>query len=281
MIDGLIHALVWLNDAANAVARWMSAPMGAMPGWLSATLIGVVTGVLMLILFKYTSNQRAIKRARDEVSASLLAIKLFNDSPTVALRAQPRILSGVARLLLLTAVPVAIMALPMILLLGQLSLWYEQRPLHVGEEAVVTLSIDGPADAPLPEIVLLPCPEVEVLVGPIRSLSNRQVCWNIGGKETGTGHLVFHVGNRVVDKELVIGDGFERVSARRPGWGVKDVLMYPAEQPLPSGSVVQSIAIDYPQRSSWTSGTGAWVIYWFAVSFLVALCFRRLLNVHI
>ena len=36
---------------------------------------------------------------------------------------------------------------------------------------------------------------------------------------------------------------------------------------------VQSIEIEYPLRSSWTSGTDSWVIYWFVVSMIAAFCF--------
>ena len=38
-----------------------------------------------------------------------------------------------------------VMVVPVILILGQLSLWYQARPLRVGEEAVVTLKLNGGA----------------------------------------------------------------------------------------------------------------------------------------
>ena len=72
-----------------------------------------------------------------------------------------------------------------------------------------------------------------------------------------------------------------RVSALRPGQSWTDILLYPAEEPFAADSPVESIAIAYPSRSSWTSGTDAWVIYWFVASFVAALCFRRWLNVHV
>ena len=59
----LTHLAVWLNALANALGRVL-APIAWLPGWLSATLVAAVTGVVMLIAFKYTSNQRAIRRAR-------------------------------------------------------------------------------------------------------------------------------------------------------------------------------------------------------------------------
>ena len=71
-----------------------------------------------------------------------------------------------------------------------------------------------------------------------------------------------------------------RVSAQRPGWSWSDALLHPWERPFGPESPVRSIEIEYPERASWTSGTDSWVIYWFAVSMIAALCFRRLLHVN-
>jgi hypothetical protein len=72
-----------------------------------------------------------------------------------------------------------------------------------------------------------------------------------------------------------------RVSVQRPAWDWSDALLHPAEPPFRPDSAVRSIEIDYPERSSWTSGTGWWLIYWFVVSTVSALCLRRWLNVNV
>ena len=84
-----------------------------------------------------------------------------------------------------------------------------------------------------------------------------------------------------IRKELAIGDGYLRVSRLRPGWHWSEILLNPYEEPFRPNSPIQSIEIDYPQRSSWTSGTDSWIIYWFVVSMIAALGFRRLLNVNV
>src|SRR5262245_5884150 len=101
----LTQLVVWLNVVANALGYVFLAPVAWMPGWLSATLIAAVSGVFLLFVFKYTSNQRAIKRVRDDISANLLALKLFKDSAAVALRSQRRILWGACQLAALAVVP--------------------------------------------------------------------------------------------------------------------------------------------------------------------------------
>ena len=112
MMDVLARVAAWLNAAANFLGRWLLAPVGVVPGWLSATVVAAVTGVLLLVVFKYTSNQRAIKRVRNDIDANLLALKLFKDSTRVALRAQGRILLGAGRLFVLAVVPMLVMACP-------------------------------------------------------------------------------------------------------------------------------------------------------------------------
>jgi hypothetical protein len=120
-MDFLAQFVVWLNGPANALGRLLLAPVGVSPGWLSATVIAAVTGVLLLAVFKYTSNQRAIKRVRNDINANLLALKLFKDSAALAVTAQGRILWGAVRLLVLALVPMALMSVPVLLILGQLS----------------------------------------------------------------------------------------------------------------------------------------------------------------
>jgi hypothetical protein len=280
-MDALTQLVVWLNVAANALGRVVLAPIGALPGWLSATAVAAATGVILLLVFKYTSSQRAIKRVRDDISADLLALKLFKDSASVALRSQGRIFAGALALLALAVVPVLVMAVPVSLLLGQLSLWYESRPLRVGEEAVVTLRLDGDAARAWPDVCLEPMEAIEGTIGPVRVLSKREVCWGIKARESGYHRLVFRVDGQPADKELAVGDGFMRVSVRRPGWHWSEALMHPAEPPFGPDSRVRSIDIDYPARASWTSGTGLWVLYWFVTSLVAGFCFRRLLNVHV
>jgi hypothetical protein len=48
----MTHLIHWLNVLANRCAAILLAPVAWTPGWLSATAIAVVTGVLMLLIFK-------------------------------------------------------------------------------------------------------------------------------------------------------------------------------------------------------------------------------------
>ncbi len=280
-MDFLAQLVVWLNTVANGLGKALSLPIVLLPGWLSATLIAAATGVLFLAAFKYTSHQQAIKRVRNDIKANLLALKLFKDSAAVTMRAQGRVFMGAFWLILLGFVPFLAMIVPACLLLAQLGLWYQNRPLRVGEEALVTMKLNGSAATAWPSVALEPTSAIEIVVPRVRVQSQREICWTIKAREAGYHRLVFQVNGTPVEKDLAIGDDFMRVSTLRPGWDWEEALFNPWEKPFAADSPVQSIAIDYPERTSWTCGTDWWIAYWFLVSMLAGLCFRRWLNVNI
>jgi hypothetical protein len=277
----LTRLVVWLNTLANSLASVLLAPLAALPGWLSATLIAVTTGVLMLLAFKYTSHQTAIKRVRNEIKANLLALSLFKDSVAVSLSAQGRILWGALRLLGLAVVPMLVMLLPMCLLLGQLAAWYQARPLQIGEETVVTVHLADDSPQALRQVQLIPSDAVTTTVGPVRVPARQMVCWNVQARQAGYHQLTFSTGDKSFEKEMAIGDGLMRVSPQRPAWHWTDALLYPRETPFATDSPVQSIELVYPPRQSWTAGTRSWLIYWFTASMVAAFVARPLLNVNI
>jgi uncharacterized membrane protein (DUF106 family) len=273
--------VVWLNGLANACALLLLAPIAVLPGWLSATLVAAVTGVLMLLAFKYTSNQDAVKRVRNDIKANVLALSLFRESVIVGLRSQGRILIGAGRLLLLAVVPMLVMFVPMGLLLGQLSVWYQARPLRVGEEAVVTIHLADVPVGDLPEVQLAPCAAIKSTIGPVRVPQKQIVCWNVRACEAGYHRLTIEAGGRTFHKELAIGNGFMRVSPQRPGWCWTDAVLHPSETPFAVDSAIQAIDIEYPERRSWVAGSNCWLLYWFTASMVFSFLLRPLLKVNL
>ncbi len=277
----LTWLVVWLNSMANFLAGFLLAPIAWLPGWLSATLVAVVTGVVMLLVFKHTSNQAAIQRARNQIKANLLALSLFKDSVAVGLRAQGRILLGAGRLMLLSIVPMLVMLVPMCLLLGQMAVWYQARPLQADEQAVVTVHLAQGADEALREVQLAPSSSFACAAGPVRVAAKNMVCWNVLAHEAGLHQLSFEVDGQSFQKELAVGDGYMPTSQQRPAWVWSAALLYPRERPLAADSPVESIEVAYPARSSWTSGSNSWLVYWFVISLAAAFVARPLLKVSI
>jgi hypothetical protein len=278
--DALTQVVVWLNAVANFLGQALGF-IGIMPGWLSATIVAIASGSGLLLVFKYTSNQRAIKRARQQIRSGLLSVKLFFDSPWVGFRGQAAALVGALKLLLLAIVPIVVMTVPVFLLLGQLALWYQARPLKVGEETIVTLKLDDSIGSSWPKVTLDANDAIDDTHGPVRVFSKYEICWNIRAKYAGTHMLAFRLDGQTIDKELAIGDGFMRVSQQRPDWDWWQALLHPREPPFPRGFAVRSIDIQYPTRPTWVSGTNSWVYYWIIVSLVAGFLLRGVFRVNL
>jgi len=265
----------------NAFGRFFLAPIAVLPGWLSNTIISAVTGLILLVIFKYTSNQRAIGKIRDDIKANMLAMKLFKDSISVTLHAEVRIFKGAFLLLFHAIGPMLVMVLPVSLLLAQMSLWYQSRPLLPGEAAVMTVKLNDNVEGNWPTVNIEPTSVAEVTIGPVRVFSKREICWEIKALENGKHYITLDVNRRQIEKELAIGNGFMRVSSTRPACNWANIMMHPAEEPFAPDSLVQSVTIDYPKRLSKTSGADWWLIYFFVASMLIALILRPLVKVRI
>jgi uncharacterized membrane protein (DUF106 family) len=276
-----VQLITWLNVVTNAIGGLLLAPVAAVPGWLSITVISAVLGVLLLVIFKYTSNQKAIGRVRDDIKANLLAVKLFKDSISVTFRSQARVFAGSFKLLFYAIVPMLVMIIPVCLILAQMGLWYQARPLKPSDEPVmVKLKLNNNIGT-LPPVTLKSLPAARIMIGPVRVFSKKEIYWKI--KPIGDGYhpLIFHVGDRQYEKQLAIGDGFMRVSPKRPGPDFSDILLYPLEKPFAPDSAVYSISIEYPVRDSRISGTDWWIVYFFIASMIFAFLFKPLLKVRI
>lgn len=269
------------NMLSNAFGRFCLAPVAVLPGWLSLSLISAIAGLFFLIVFKYTSNQKAIARVKDDMKAQMLAIKLFKDSISVTLKAQGRLFKGACLLLVHAFVPMLVMILPMFLLLAQMALWYQYRPLLPQEHAVLTVELNGNVDESWPMVSIEGDPAFEVTLGPVRILSKRQICWEIKALQNGYCRIMLQAGQQQIEKDLAVGDGLMRISSKRPGWEWTDILMNPVEGPLRPDSIVRSVSIRYPDRPVLASGSNRWLAYFFVASIAFAFILKPLVKVRL
>ena len=273
-MSGLIYFLFIVNSAANTVCGLVFAPIAMVPGWLSITIISAVLGIPLFIIFKYTSNQRALTRTIDDIKASLLAVRLYRDNIAVTMKSEARLMLCSVKLFVYSLIPVLIMSVPLSLILAQMGLWYQARPLQLGDAPVVVNLKLNNASEHWPAVTLDARPGARVVAGPVRIASRKEICWTIQPVQEGTHLLKFQVGDQQIVKQLAIGTGFMRVSTKRLGMEAADAIMHPLEEPLSASCPVASISIAYPARHSFICGTDWWLVWFCIVSMLAALLIR-------
>ncbi len=99
--------------------------------------LSIVIGLLMVNVFRYASNQKAIGRAKDRLKAHLLAVRLFQDQLPVVMRAYARILRGTGSYLRLAFTPFLIAILPITFMIVQLDRYFGWVPLQPAQTFLV------------------------------------------------------------------------------------------------------------------------------------------------
>ncbi|MCH8146592.1 MAG: hypothetical protein IH987_01150 [Planctomycetes bacterium] len=271
----LSFVLRLLSPVCTVIGDGVYALLSPLPIWAGLVLLSAVAGVVMLVAFGRLSNQEGIVRAKDDIKANLLSLKLYKDNLRATFTAQMRLMGAIVRLQRHMLFPVLILSLPMLLALAQMGIRYQWRPLGVGERTTVTLRLSSAYEkGTAVELEASDGFAVEADVP-----GGGTTVWRIRGTAPGRHTMWFHVDGKRFAKELVVGDRFGRVSPLRPRSVWTSQLLYPVETPLSAQEPAETIEIRYPDRESIIYGADYWVLTFFVVSMAVALMCRPVFDV--
>jgi hypothetical protein len=236
-----------------------------LPALATLIPISILAGIGILLVFRYTSDAAAVRRAKGVAQAHLLEFRLFMDDPVLVLRAQRDLIVANLRFMKLMLRPFLWMLIPMGLLLAVLEAFYGHAPLPVGGDAIITARVKN-ADAPLS---LRAPAELAVETPPVHVLEDRQVSWRIRPRRAATTELEILQNGQAVTKRISAGTGVHFLSERRGS--LLSLLLYPTEAPL-SGNEIEWIEIRYPPA---TVLHLHWLIWFLAISAVTAFALRR------
>jgi len=105
----------------------------------------------------------------------------------------------------------------------------------------------------------------------LRIPEEREVDWRIRAQEPGEHELRFKMpGQDIVQKVIVSADGLAQISPLVSASDARDVLLNPSLNPLPDGSIVERISIDYPTNSI---EIYKWHVHWLVIVFVLSMVF--------
>jgi len=294
-------------EAVNAVLRGLVGgllyPFRGLHPLVGLTVVSLVVGIAMLLVFKATSNQAGIAAVKRKIHACLFEIRLFNDDLRAILRAQGELLRHNLRYLGYSFVPLLWMIVPFVLLVAQLQFLYGYRPLAPGEPALVEVVLaEGweealPAGAvedfdgfPRPAVELAAPAGVRVETPGVWSPELREMSWRVSGERPGDYELEVALGGERYGKSLRVAEerAVRRLSPIRPGRDLLRQLLYPAEPPLPEGPI-ESVALAYEEAAvdvlGWEVpalfGLPSWMVVFFILSIAFAFALRNRFGVSI
>jgi hypothetical protein len=242
--------------------------------------ISIIIGFLMVIVFRYTSDQKAIGRAKDRLKAHLLAVRLFQDQLPVVMRAYGKILRGTGSYLRLAFTPFLIAILPITFLIVQLDRYFGWLPLQPAQSFLVEARVNDPAA--LNDAALQLPPALSSSAPAVHVPKDNEVVWRVVAEREGQYEIKIAAAGQTVSKQVVVSPGLARVSPVRLKDNFWERMFTSDESALAENSPVQSIAISYPPRVisfAWMEWN--WIVLFFVVSLIAGFIFKSALGIQV
>ena len=270
-----------LNAALTAIFDLLCRPFRALPPIVGLAAISCVSGVLLVWLFGRLSDQDRIREVRDRIRGNLLGVRLFRRDVAVVLGLQRLIVGDTLRFLRLAAVPMLILAAPVVLVMVQLHLRFAVRPIEPGAAAVVTVTVRDASMLERPIALCAPA-GVSVETPPVKVRATREIAWRVRVERAGFHALRAQVGDETIAKTLVGGAGWGVVPQRRTGQGALVALFHPGEPSIPAAHGIEAVEVAYPPLDLRLLGVQAdWLVGFLVLSMACGFACKGLLGVEI
>lgn len=258
-------------------------PFQGFSPWAGMIFISLLTGLFMLLVFRFTSNQEGIREVKDKIKAHLLELRLFKDSFSVSIRAQGNILRYNLKYIGYSAKPMLVMIVPLILIITQLNLWFGYQSLSPGERVIVKVKLKEGINPLGIKLSIAPSQGLEIETPPLRIEEEREIDWRLRADEEGKKDLVVIIDGEKQSKKLAISQkSLCRLSPSRVSKGILAQLLSPGEPPLPSDSPIEAIEVGYPSKNMNLLGWHIhWLIVYFALSIIFGFSLKGLFKVEI
>lgn len=272
-----------VNSVLDKVFDGLFLPLGLIGPVLAMVVISFLTGLLMLVVFRWTSNQDGIRRTKTLIKAHLLEIRLYKDNLGQSLKAQGRVLAANVRYIAHALRPMLVMIVPVMLILFQLNLRFGVRALTPGESALLKVRFTDTTKPEEMDITLQVPPGVVLETPPIHIAETREIDWRLSAESSGRYPLLFRSGRTEFLFPLVVGpDRLAKVPVVKPGRFFLDQVAYPGEAPVPRGTPVASVEIVYPSQKLRLLGLNIhWLIAFFGLSIFFGFAFKGVMKVDI
>ena len=155
---------------------------------------------------RYTSDQKAIHVAKDQLKAHLLALRLFQDQIHVVLRSYGRIVLATGHYLRLAFKPLLFVIVPMTFLIVQLDRYLGSDSARHGpilswsRLAWIIPTFLNEASLQLPDGLATSAPAVHVP-------AENEVVWRVVAAKTGDYDVSVQVSDQTFSKSVVVGSG--------------------------------------------------------------------------
>lgn len=267
----------FINLIATKLLDLLLLPFKTLGDSWGLIFISALAGVLLIFVYGKVSNQKAIKKVKRKISASILEVILYRHDISLCLKAQGGMLLAGAKYFLLAVPPLLILMIPCIVILSQLNLRYESRPLKVGETLLLTTKLNDSAKLMNASLNLSGGLEASE---PVRIPEANEIVWKIRAKDTGEQKLTIQGLASKYEKPLFVETAAVPLYAQlNKSW--LWTILYPQDNAA-FANEFSEIKLSYPKGEHFLFSLKLhWVIIFFIVSLVSGLVASKLFKIEI
>lgn len=151
----------------NALFDFLLKPFQSLSPLWGLMWISALAGILMILVFKKTSNQQAISMLRRKMGSRALGMLLFLESPSTVLKLAFGLITDNFIYLWHLLKPMLIITIPFVITAAQLDARYSREPLNTDHSATVTVFWEDS----IPEYEFSE-PEEGILISPVVTIAD-------------------------------------------------------------------------------------------------------------
>jgi uncharacterized membrane protein (DUF106 family) len=260
------------------------APFSNLHPWVGLAVVSVVTGVVMLLIFGKTSNQKKIGETKDKLKAYVMEMWIFRNDTRVMFLAIGNVFRNNVQYLRHSLRPLVFLIVPVLVIMVQLGIRYADEPVMPGQVSVVTAHVrEGARPSEIP-MELTASKGVRIVSPALRIDSEGDISWKVMAEMPGEHVLSVTTPDGAVTKALSVGPErrLTKVGALRARANSWNAFLYPSEEPIPSDSVIESIHVTYPHRELRVFGlTVHWLIAFFIISVAAGFALKGVFGIEV
>ena len=273
-----------LNTIMNGLFDALCFPFQWAPPLLTLTVISLIFGIVLLLLFKYTSPQETIKKTKERLYGTLYEIRLFKDDIGVLTKAIGRLMRDNGIYLACASVAIVPMVIIVLPVLFQLDARFGFAPFQENDQVIMNVKLAEGLDPTSDDIAIELPSGVELEAGPVRVQTDRELVYRLRVKEKGAHEVGITVAGERYDKRLDATDELNTVSPSRfKGTHTLDAMMFPAEKPWPDEAKLESVTLTQARASmlGMDGDSYPWLIIFCVVGLLFGFAMKGVFNVNI
>lgn len=274
-----------INQIFNTLFDLILSPFSKLNQFWGIFFISMLSGLLLIYIFKITSNQKAIKNVKNKIKAHIFEIRLFDLNPLGLLRVLGVILKHNLRYVSYSAIPLLFMIIPVLIILIQLNFRYGLRGHYPGESALLKIHLEDGINIMNVNSSLNLNEQGIIDIGPMRNIPLHYIAYQIKVSEPKNTpldiNLSYNGETYDISKLFNNTSSIRKYSNKKPSDKFLDTLLYPFEKPI-NNNIVKEIDISYPENRIGFLGIDFhYIIFFFIFSVVGGFLFKGVVGAEI